>query len=154
MYEKCDNAACFHNWRFLNYKLQVTKKLGFTLQRTDFNDPYSGKDQCDRDFAIVKTRFRNYINAGNNIETATDMKLALDTSVVPLKGIKYCVVELDRSGNKSKPMQVTAGIQRFYSFKYEVDRIRAWRYYKIGEGIVLEADTEGSFAEPNTSVNK
>ena len=48
------------------------------LCRLDFSEPQWGKDQCDRDSAVVKRKIRSYLNAGNDVISAMDVKKAID----------------------------------------------------------------------------
>ena len=69
--------------------------LGITLERHDFNEPQCGKDQCDRESAIAKKLMRTYVDEGNNILDANDIKEAiLYKSGVP--NSKVSVIEIGK----------------------------------------------------------
>lgn len=40
----------------------------------DFNEPGKGKDQCDREAAMIKTRINAFVDIGNNVQTAEEYK--------------------------------------------------------------------------------
>ena len=74
----------------------ISKRVGVTIRRYDFSDPQSGKDICDRRIATMKSHMRRYLNEGNGINTASDMKKALD-SYGGVKGCRVAVVSVDTS---------------------------------------------------------
>ncbi len=139
LYEKCDNAGCFHNSEFLSYKRALKQEVGIEILRTDFNDPYCGKDQCDRDFAVLKSQLNIQLNAGYNLEHATELKQALESSPRKIKGMKYAVVEiLEQQGGKKRPKEAQPeAIGKFHSFEFTGDGAIGWRYFGIGQGVPM-----------------
>ncbi len=152
IYDKMDNAGCFHNHALLQFKAAAARRSGLEIVRTDFNDPYSGKDQADRDFAVMKGKLRAYVNSGGDLLCAMDLKKALEECPIKIKGAKYAVVELvypeeEKRGRKQK----VPSIQNFHSFQYEESGIRCWRYFEIGPGSLIPY-TEGPFGEAQVVV--
>ena len=45
--------------------------------QTEFNEPQKGKDQCDRDVAVIKKHIKSYKNSGKDVTTAKDCFKAL-----------------------------------------------------------------------------
>ena len=76
---RSDNAGCYHCGPLMLAIPGISKRVGVTIRRYDFSDPQSGKDICDRRIATMKSHMRRYLNEGNDIKTASDMKMALDS---------------------------------------------------------------------------
>jgi len=77
VFVKSDNASCYHSNSSAEGLHQVCKEKGIKLARYDYNEPCRGKDQCDRESAGAKSVMRSYVDAGNDILTATDIFKAL-----------------------------------------------------------------------------
>ena len=73
-----------------------------------------------------------YIDQGHNVETAKQMKEALD-SAGGVKGLKTCVVDINQK-NEPKAIPFALTISQFSSFMFEGDGVRAWKAYNIGSG--------------------
>ena len=43
----------------------------------DFSDPQGGKRSCDRKAATIKSHMRTHLNSGHDIETASQMMMAI-----------------------------------------------------------------------------
>ena len=97
--------------------------------------PKLGKT-CDRPAATLKSHIRRYINEGNDIKTASDMKVAID-SHGGVKGCYSAVCKVDeRSQNMTK--RSLSGIQSLNNFVFtESGEIIAWRglQYRTRKGI-------------------
>ena len=75
-----DNAGCYHSAStIIGAKVQV-EKAGVTLKRLDFSDPQEGKGARDRKAASIKAHMRIFLNEGHDIETASQMKTAIESS--------------------------------------------------------------------------
>ena len=73
---KSDNAGCYSAGSAFQAEWKICKTLGITLERHDFNEPQCGKDQCDRESDIARKLMRTYVDEGNNILDANDIKEA------------------------------------------------------------------------------
>jgi hypothetical protein len=105
----------------------------------DFSDAQSGKDICDRRIACAKSHIRRFLNEGNNINTASDMKKALD-SYGGVKGCRASVVSIDRTKQQIAKHKWT-GITLFNNFEFLKTGIKMWKAYKIGKGkLIKKAD--------------
>ncbi len=122
-YCKCDNAGCFHNWDVLMALHGSAQQYKMKLKRVDFNDAGHGKDQADRDFAVIKAKFRAYVNSGHDILTAMDMKDALQKSIRPVKGLKAAVVELEPSAKQVDRKLAAPKVSGFHSFLFEPEAV-------------------------------
>ncbi len=138
LYDKSDNAVSFHNWAFLNEKKSICKKLGVELLRTDFNDPYHGKDQVDREFAVMKTQLRIAVISGKDVWNVEDILKALQESPTKIPGAKYAIVELPDLEAKAHPKKPSAPVMKFHSIEYKAGGMLAWRNYSIGCGVPVK----------------
>ena len=99
----------------------ISRRVGVTIRRYDFSDPQSGKDICDRRIATMKSHMRRYLNEGNDINSASDMKRAL------------AVVNVDTTRKEIEHHKWT-GIQSYNNFDFQRSGIRVWKAYEIGKG--------------------
>ena len=80
VYLRQDNTGWYHCASTLLLVHRVATKHGMNLKRVDFSDPQSGKGACDRKATTLKTHMRIYVNAGHDIETASQMMTAIESS--------------------------------------------------------------------------
>jgi hypothetical protein len=71
---RSDNAGCYHSLPSILAKREIAHRLGFTVIADDFCEPQRGKDQADRVSALVKSRLRSAIDAGQSVISAEDMR--------------------------------------------------------------------------------
>ena len=83
---RSDNAGCYHNAFLILSLPSHGKRTGIIISQYEFSDPQAGKDLCDRRIAILKSHMRRFINEGNDINTAGDMKAAIES----YGGVKGC----------------------------------------------------------------
>jgi hypothetical protein len=114
----------------------ISKRAAIAIRRYDFSDAQSGKDICDRRIACAKSHMHRFLNEGNNINTASDMKKALD-SYGGVKGCRASVVSTDTSKQKIFKHNWT-GITLFNNFEFLNSGIRMWKAYKIGKGKLIK----------------
>jgi hypothetical protein len=69
IFDRSDNAGYYASASVIVGKAKICDELGMTLVQTEFNEPQCGKDQCDRDVALVKTRVTDYLNCGHDVCT-------------------------------------------------------------------------------------
>ena len=80
VYYRQDNAGCYRSGGTIIGAIQAGKSHGVTVQRLDFSDPQGGKGACDRKAATVKAHIRVYLNEGHDVETASQMVEAMQSS--------------------------------------------------------------------------
>ena len=80
VYLRQDNTGCYHCASTLLLVHRVATKHGMNLKCIDFSDPQSGKGACDRKATTLKSHMRIYVNAGHDIETASQMMTAIESS--------------------------------------------------------------------------
>ena len=94
------------------------------------SDPQAGKDVCERRIATLKSHMRRFINEGNDINTANDMKVAIE-SYGGVKGCYATVAEIQDSFQSMTKHSIT-GIQALNNFLFESAGLRAWKAYNVG----------------------
>lgn len=153
VYLKSDNAGCYHNPRLLLSLPDMGRKAGLRILRYDFSDPQSGKDVCDRKMAHMKAHIRRFVNEGNNVTTASEMKKALE-SYGGVRGCRFAVAELHTEGGEL-PFEVKwNGISFLYNFSYlHPDRIKFWRAFGIGQGKQATTESFGETPYPAARLN-
>ena len=129
---RSDNAGCYHCGFIILSLPSLGQRTGIEVKRYDFSDPQAGKDVCDRRIAAMKSHMRRYINEGHDVQTAYDMKSALD-SYGAVKGCYIAVAEISESC-QTLTKHSFAGIQAFNNFKFDSTGIRVWKAYDIGPG--------------------
>ncbi len=149
VYLKQDNAGCYHSATTMLLIQQVASKHRITLKRIDFSDPQGGKGSCDRKAALIKNHMKFYLNAGNDIETAEQMKTAIESSgCIPGVHVSLC------GPQPTSDLKVKwDGVSLINNVEYKDEEIKVWRAYGIGPGKVLPLS---KFDLPNTlpEVNK
>ena len=73
-----DNAGCYHSAFNLLAMKQIATKYEVEI-RVDFSDPQGSKGACDRKAATIKNKIKAYLNSGNDVETAKQMKIAIES---------------------------------------------------------------------------
>ena len=100
----------------------------------DFSDPQGGKGSCDRKATTIKSHMRRFLNSGHDIETAEQMKSAMESS----GGVPGVRVMLCGSQDILKPVAVKReGMSFINNIEYGSDGMRVWRSYTVGPGKVL-----------------
>ena len=129
---RSDNAGCYLN-AFLVLSLpSIGKRAGIRVLRYDFSDPQAGKDVRDRRIASLKSQMRRFINEGNDINTAQQKKIAIE-SYGGIKGCYATVAEIQDSFQSMTKHSMT-GIQALNNFLFEPAGLRAWKAYNVGTG--------------------
>ena len=129
---RSNNAGCYHNAYLILSLPSLGERVGIRIFRYDYNDSRANKDVCDRRIATLKSHMRRFINEGNDINTANDMKVAIE-----LYGeVKCCyatVAEIQDSFQSVTKHSMT-GIQALNNFLFESAGLRAWKTYNVGTG--------------------
>ena len=126
-----DNAGCYHSAQTLISAPQIAKRHGLEISRIDFSEPQGGKGACDRKAATIKSHMAAYLNSGHDIETAAQMKEAIESS----NGVRGVSVKVcsppNGPSNKSLKWEKVSFVN---NLSYSDDGIRTWRAYGIGPG--------------------
>ena len=144
---RSDNAGCYHCAFLLLSLPSLGQRVGVRIARYDFSEAQAGKDICDRRAAALKGHIRRYINEGNDVKTASDMKAAID-SHGGVKGYYSLVCKVDeRSQNMTK--HSLSGIQSLNNFVFtESGEMIAWRAYNVRPGKVFSAASLARLGTP------
>ncbi len=90
VFTRSDNAGCYHCAFLLLSIPGISQRTGIKTKRYDFSESNSGKDICDRHISPMKSHIRQYVNEGNDVENAGDMKKTLDSH----HGVKGCHISV------------------------------------------------------------
>ena len=143
VYLRSDNAGCYHCGYLLLSLPSIGDRTGVKITRYDFSEPQAGKDICDRRVAGLKSHMRRFLNEGNDIKTASDMKTAFE-SYGGVKGCYAAVCQVQPSA-QTMTKHTTTGVQALNNFSYENRGLRMWRAYGIGPGKFYSADQLARF---------
>ena len=127
---RSDNAGCYHNAYLILSLPSLGERVGIRIFRYDFSNPQTGGDVCDRRKATLKSHMRRFINEGNDINTANDMKVAIE-SYGGVKGCYATVAEIQDSFQSMTKHSMT-GIQALNNFLFESAGLRAWKACNVG----------------------
>ena len=72
---RSDNAGCYHCAFLLPSLPSLGQRIGVRIASYDFSEAQAGKDICNHRAAALKSHIRRYINEGNDVKTASHMKL-------------------------------------------------------------------------------
>ena len=134
-----DNTGCYHSIEMLICCL-MEESTGIKVCRVDFSDPQGGKEPCDRIAATVKAHVLRYVNKGNNVITATDLKEAImshgGVRVVRVAALPNIEQQVTKTGQGKLD-----GISTYNNFLYSDKALRIWKAYDIGSGRKLSWTT-------------
>ena len=129
VYLRQDNAGCYHSAATLLAIQQISIAHEVKI-RIDFSDPQGGKGACDRKAASIKNSIRMYINSGHDVETASQMKVSIESSNNPGVRVMLC-------GLPSVPTTLPGkwdGVSFINNIDYDKSAMKVWREYGIGPG--------------------
>ena len=111
----------------------MKESMGIKVCRVDFSDPQGGKGPCDRKAATIKAHVLHYINEGNNVITAADLKEAI-MSHGGIRGVRVAVLpNIEQQVTKTGQGKLD-GISTFSNFSYSDEGLKIWKAYDIGSG--------------------
>ena len=129
---KQDNAGCYHSGYTIISAKFAGDIAGVGVERNDFSDPQGGKGICDRQAATIKGDIGRYVNEGNDVTTAIQLKTAIESG--PGSCAKASYVTFNPSSTRHVKWD---GVSLLNNFKYEENGIRAWRAFNVGPGKLL-----------------
>ena len=133
IFTKFDNAGSYHGNCIFEGLFKVCKHAGFQLMRTDYNEPCSGKDQCDQESTTAKNIINSFVDAGNDMMTAEDVYKALHYGN-GMQDTKDCVLQIDVN-NTSLSGEAIRNVSYYHSVKYFKEDMLLWWYFESGEGV-------------------
>jgi hypothetical protein len=137
---KSDNAGCYAGASCFQSEYQIVKKHDLTLLRHDFSEPQHGKDQCDRESAVARKLMAAYVNSGNDLKSAQDIRKAL-LYRGERKNYKVYVIEIDREKCFLPSIKI-ADVQSIHSVKFEENCMTLWMFFDIGNGKIEDYTNE------------
>jgi len=87
---RSDNAGCYHCAFLLLSLLSLGQHVGVCTACYDFSEAQAGKYICDHQAAALKSHIRHYINEGNDVKTAKDMKATIDSQGASKAATQQC----------------------------------------------------------------
>ena len=87
-----DNAGCYHSSSTVLSCQVISSCTGIEIKRIDFSDPQGGKGAADRLAATCKNHVRTFINEGNDVTNAEQLKSAL-LSHRGVEGVRVAVMQ-------------------------------------------------------------
>ena len=131
VYIRSDNAGCYRCTFSLLSVYHVAREHAIELKRFDFSDPQRGKGSCDRKAATIKSHMRTHLNSGHDIETASQMMTAIESSG-GISGIRVTVSGPQPSA-KSTPLKWER-VSFINNIAYTKEGLHVWGAYGIGYG--------------------
>ena len=142
-----DNVGCYHSSEIILSCPLISASTGVKIHRIDFSDPQGGKGAADRLAATCKSHVRIFINKGNDVTTAHQLKDAL-LSHGGIEGMRVVSMETIEELPIVEDSRKIPAISKLNNFAFDADThsIKAWRAYEIGKGkeIALEKTSSGT----------
>ena len=110
----------------------IAKTTGIKISRIDFSDPQGGKGSADRLAATCKCHIRLFVNEGNDVTNAEEMKNAL-LSHGGVEGVRVAVVPCIDDSFVAQ-LDKIPGISKLNNFEFKGRNIVTWRAYDVGKG--------------------
>ncbi|KAL9969017.1 hypothetical protein ACROYT_G021175 [Oculina patagonica] len=132
VYCKQDNAGCYHCGATIVGGSSTFQESCVQVERFDCSDPQGGKGEADRQAATIKGHINIYLNEGHDVNSAVQMKEAIESN----GGIPGVIVKYVKM-SESSPNKVTIkwdSINTLDNFQFESSGIRVWKAFKIGPG--------------------
>ncbi|CAC5421285.1 unnamed protein product [Mytilus coruscus] len=129
---RSDNAGCYkcgQIWLVMN---ELSQQSGINIRRYDYSEPQSGKSYCDAKIAHMRGKMQVYVLNGNNINTAKDMKTAIDYQH-GVSGVQSSVVAI-KNENLKFTSHKWKGFTNFNNLEFLPDGIKVWKVYNVGSG--------------------
>lgn len=82
----------------------------------------------------MKSAIRRYCNKGHDVISAKDMRTAL--SEHPVRGTTACVCSVNKL-HQTLAVKRMDGFSRYHNFKFDLNGVRVWRAYGVGQGRLI-----------------
>ena len=130
-----DNATCYHSSATMIGVQNLTRKHKVAICM-DFSDPQGGKGPCDRKAAVLKNHMRTYLNSGNDITNAEQMKTAMESNggVHGLSRGLSVVLGGSLQVPEKYVLEKWDGISLISDIVYKKRNMEVWRAYDVGTG--------------------
>ena len=129
-----DNAGCYHCGMTIVGAKLIGQQHGVSVRRKDFCDSQAGKGACDRKAATIKSHMKTFLNSGNNIESAEEMKNAILSS----GGVPSVKVTISGPPEASTFSNVRLeDVTTISNIEYSQEGLHVWKAYNIGPGKLI-----------------
>ena len=102
----------------------IGRLTGISIKRYDFSEPQAGKGPCDRSSAHQKSHVNRFLNEGNDVMSAEQVKKALESHGSVRSVVPY-VVEYPESAGKC-PTQRVPDVSLLHNYQYCNDGLKVW----------------------------
>ena len=126
-----DNAGCYHCSATILAVQNLARKHKVEV-RMDFSDPQGGKGPCDRKAAVVKNHMRAYLNSGNDITSAVQMKSAMESNS-GVRGLSVVLCGALQIPKNYLP-EKWEGVSLINDVDFKARNMLVWRAYDVGSG--------------------
>lgn len=122
----------------------ISSSNGIEIKRIDFSDPQGGKGAADRLATTYENHVRTFINEGNDVTNAEQLKSAL-LSHGGVEGVRVAVMQSVEEEAVVDDNRKIIGINKLNNFEFKDKILVAWRSYGMGKAkeIALETTSEG-----------
>ena len=122
--------------QLIGHETDCYKMRGRVVEiRVDFPDSQGGKGACDRKAATIKNKIKVYLNSENDVETAKQMKIAIE-SRSGIQGVRVMLCDTPPVP-KLEPLK-WEGVSFVNNIPYCEKGMKVWREYNIGQGKFIE----------------
>jgi hypothetical protein len=135
VYIRSDNAGCYHCTPLLTYLWKFREEFDLTIKEYNFSEAQSGKDLCDSRTGCCRLHILNFINEGNNVTTAQEMKTALDSH----GGIRntFCsIIDIDMNLQPGVSSNCKFPISLYNNFTFTDEGLLSRKAYKIAGDLI------------------
>jgi len=136
VYLKEDNASYYSSPLATFGEYQICSMLNIQLVKKDQNEPQRGKDECDRVSSNIKRHINSFVNEGNDVESAVDIKRAIDSH----GGVRNHKTSVIETVGKQKNISVP-GFSAYHNVRFGASQATFWKYGQIGNGRELPINT-------------
>ena len=98
------------------------------------------KNEDDQEAATARNALQNFVDQGNNIQSADDIFIALKST--KLQSIKVSFNNIVTMLIKGKTM---ASIDKYHFYQFTQLGMKAYQYYQIGAGLMIPFNSYLSF---------
>ncbi|KAK3086819.1 hypothetical protein FSP39_023960 [Pinctada imbricata] len=130
-----DNAGCYKSSLAL---LSLQQELRDNIASYNFCEAQNGKGACDRRASHIKSIIKGYVNEGNDVTTALQVKQAVDREGKDDIRVKVAtaVNVLDALSKR----WAIPNIFQMFNFQFTEDGLRMWKAFSVGQDAVDEAE--------------
>ena len=122
------------------------------LKYTEFNEPQKGKEQCDRDAAVIKHHIKSYWHSGHDISNSLENFDAV-LHGRGVRNVKPSIIEINTTYSDLDKV-ILPDIQSYHSFEFHSEEVAFRKYHKIGEGAAQQILLEDIHCTPSYKVVK